>query len=132
MQIFTNIRWEQALAFAKQRLDHDVDHFVLFQIFLTHALKVRSTTRLNQIWDIMPHGFGIFDLLSLVRHLLMENSILGETASENNNNNNDGNSENNNNNRQVLAEDEDEILMVEVFRPQLLRMLKASKLGEYV
>lgn len=97
-------------------MDHDVDHFVLFQIFLSHALKARSTAKLNQIWEIMPHGFGIFDLLSLVKHLLVENTM----------------EDNANNSGSVLAEDEEEILMVEVFRPQLLRMWNASKHGESV
>jgi hypothetical protein len=110
-------RWEQALAFARQRMDHDVDHFVLFQILLSHALKARSIVRLNQIWEVMPHGFGIFDLLSLVRHELVENpnDERGEGGGT-----------------KVLADDDEEILMVEVFRPQLLRMWNASKHGESV
>eukprot|EP00026_Physarum_polycephalum_P001994 Phypoly_transcript_01998.p1 GENE.Phypoly_transcript_01998~~Phypoly_transcript_01998.p1 ORF type:complete len:894 (+),score=143.30 Phypoly_transcript_01998:101-2782(+) len=104
-------RWDQALAFAKSRMDHDVDHFMLFQILLSHALKARSTARLSQIWEVMPHGFGIFDLLALVRHLLIEDSDEERVG-------------------KVMADDDEEILMVEVFRPQLLRMWSASKHGE--
>lgn len=163
-------------------MDHDVDHFMLFQILLSHALKARSTVRLSQIsfssppsppsflhscasassagfgnqkkrrvktakekksntcflfsfslspflislyaltlkkiWQVMPHGFGIFDLLSLVRSLLIEER--GEDRG--------GEGER----RKVMADDDEEILMVEVFRPQLLRMWNASKQGDKV
>ncbi len=99
-------------------MDHDVDHFILFQILLTSALKARDTKKLGQIWDVMPHGFGIFDLLAVIRHYLSE-ALPEDSGTEEKP-------------AKVLAEREEEILMVEVFRPQLLKMWNASQQGENV
>ena len=153
------------MTFAKSRMDHDVDHFVLFQILLSHALNARSTVRLSQIWEVMPHGFGIFDLLALVRHELIEGSeeeTTGITKCV------DIISHNVDtlllhaevvgsipadplcfffcfanlfyylsvllllliSGRKVMADEDEEILMIEVFRPQLLKMWSASKHGD--
>jgi hypothetical protein len=93
-------------------MDHDVEHFVLFQILLNYCLQVRSLSKLQKVWEFMPNGFGIFDLLSIVKHYLFvdpsrphgSGGVLP---------------------KRVLEEKEDEMFVVEAFRPQLLQMWKA-------
>jgi len=109
-------RWEQAREFARNKMDHDVDHFVLFQLLLNFCLKVKSLEKLQQIWEIMPNGFGIFDLLSIVKHYLLAdptNRSSPNVASA-------GIVQ-----KRVLEEKEDEMFVVEAFRPQLLQMWNA-------
>jgi len=111
-------RWDQALNFVRQKMDHDVEHFVLFQMLITQCLKTKNLEKLQQIWELMPHGFGIFDLLSLIRHYLADSGS----------NLVDGKLQNS-----VLCTSKDDIMAVEAVRPQLLKMWNAimiEKMGK--
>jgi len=96
----------------QQKMDHDVEHFVLFQLLVTQCLKIKNLDRLQQIWELMPHGFGIFDLLSLMRHYLADTSIVGANTAltsrvlQN----------------KVLCDSKNDIFAVGAIRSQLLKM----------
>jgi len=39
----------------------------LFHVLLTHCLDLKDPRKLEQCWLLMPHNFGVFDLLRLTR-----------------------------------------------------------------
>lgn len=100
------------MQFVQQKMDHDVEHFVLFQLLVTQCLKIKNLERLQQIWELMPHGFGIFDLLSLMRHYLADTGVYGSNIGLTNRVLQN----------KVLCDSKNDIFAVGAIRSQILKM----------